>query len=189
MAITSETVRETPKVLRPEPQGDWDGISRAEALRRLLEKHDGDQQPKPRASWLQRLGFVVVLVGLAPSAQAQGLFTKADAATLGALVGGQAADAWSTHWFLNNGSGSGCVESNPRLGPYPTDGQLVKQKVKAVAIVGGVSLLVRLLGSDHVGGPSSPKQRRIARWGARGLELALAGTGSKSAIRNYSLCR
>ena len=188
MAITSETVRETPKVLRPEPQGDWDGISRAEALRRMLEKHEDDQQPKPRASWLQRLGFVVVLTGLAPGAQAQSLFTKTDAVTLGALVGGQAADAWSTHWFLNNGSG--CVEGNPRLGPYPSDGRIIKEKVKAVAIVGGVSMLVRLVASDHVGNSkSSPKQRRLARWGARGLELALAGTGSKSAIRNYSLCR
>jgi hypothetical protein len=137
------------------------------------------------------IGTVLVLLCTAVptySQDHQPLFTRGDIGTLATMIGGQFADVQSTRWYLTNGSG--CTEGNPNLADYPTTSALLKQKAFTLGVTTGISLLIRLAASDHVGDrPSSKHTWRIARAGARALEIGAGAYGARTAIGNWRTCR
>lgn len=108
--------------------------------------------------------------------------SKGDIPSIAGLIAGQGADLLTTQRFLHNGSG--CVESNSHLGPNPSFGDLAKTKLLGVGALEGLASALRLAGKHADSNTGS----NLAKWGARGLELALAGTGARSAIRNTQQC-
>ncbi len=120
------------------------------------------------------LSIVILCVGclgVASSVSAQSKFAWTPAV---ALAAGQSLDAISTVRFLNNGSG--CTESNRFVGAHPSAWTLVAQKAAVVGL--GVGIL-------KLTGKSASKPIRVI---GQVFNYALAGTGTKSAIRNASLC-
>ena len=121
--------------------------------------------------------WALLFVGV-HKACAEPLLTKVDWSTISANVGATVWSAQTTTRFLHNGSG--CVESNPRLGLQPTNGAIVRNAALSIGLSEGIALGYRaLVRSSH------PK---LARWFGRSVELSVAAVKTRSAVRNVYVC-
>jgi hypothetical protein len=123
--------------------------------------------------------LVAVLLVAAPVTAAP---LQIDWVALTANATAHTVSAWSTQRFLTNGSG--CVESNPRLGVHPSSGALVTNAAVSFGITTGAQLGLSWLATKA----ETSKGRAIARWSARGLAYSAGAMRTRSAIRNVSLC-
>jgi hypothetical protein len=127
------------------------------------------------------LVLLVTLLSVFPVC-AQEAPLRIDWIALAANAGGHAADASSTYRFLTNGSG--CVESNPRLGLHPSTSAVVTTAAVSFGITTAVQLGLTWWG-NHA---ATSRGRSIAKWGARSFGYGIGAVRTRSAIRNVALC-
>jgi hypothetical protein len=122
------------------------------------------------------LGALLVALLVSPTLHAEEL--KFNWAPTIIYASGRAVDQWSTHRFLNNGSG--CVEGIAALGTHPSTAKLTAFNGIAVAAVAGMSYAL------HRGvGLRNPKLAQRLNWVTG---LVGGSLGVKYAIRNVREC-